>query len=37
LKMKNLDMEISALTTEFDTVKNMISKSVQKVFTMFNN
>ena len=37
LKMKNLDMEISALTTEFDTVKNMISKSVEKVFTMFNN
>ena len=37
LKMKNLDMEISALTTEFDTVKNMISKSVEKVFTMFSN
>ena len=37
LKMKNLDMEISALTTEFDTVKNLISKNVEKVFTMFSN
>lgn len=37
LKMKNLDMEISALTTEFDTVKNLISKSVEKVFTMFGS
>jgi len=36
LKMKNLDMEISSLTTEFDTVKNMISKGVEKVFTMFS-
>lgn len=36
LKMKNLDMEISALTTEFDTVKNLISKGVEKVFTMFS-
>lgn len=37
LDMKNLDMEISALTTEFDTVKNLISKNVEKVFTMFSN
>lgn len=37
LQMKNLDMEISALTTEFDTVKNLISKGVEKVFTMFSN
>lgn len=36
LKMKNLDMEISSLTTEFDTVKNLISKGVEKVFTMFS-
>ncbi len=36
LKMKNLDMEISSLTTEFDTVKNLISKNVEKVFTMFS-
>jgi len=37
LQMKNLDMEISALTTEFDTVKNLISKGVEKVFTMFSS
>ena len=36
IKMKNLDMEISSLTTEFDTVKNLISKNVEKVFTMFS-
>ena len=36
IQMKNLDTEISALTTEFDTVKGLISKSVEKVFTMFN-
>ena len=36
LKMKNLDMEISSLSTEFDTVKNLISKNIEKVFTMFN-
>ena len=34
IQMKNLDMEISSLTTEFDTVKNLISKNVEKVFTM---
>ena len=37
LQMKNLDMEISSLTTEYDTVKNLISKSVEKVFTMFSS
>ncbi len=37
LQMKNLDMEISALTSEFDTVKNLISKGVEKVFTMFSS
>ena len=36
VQMKNLDMEISSLTTEFDTVKNLISKGVEKVFTMFS-
>ena len=36
IQMKNLDMEISSLTTEFDTVKNLISKNVEKVFTMFS-
>lgn len=37
IEMKNLDLEISALTTEFDTVKSLISKNVEKVFTMFNS
>ena len=37
LEMKNLDMEISALSTEYDTVKNLISKGVEKVFTMFSS
>ena len=37
IEMKNLHLEISALTTEFDTVKSMISKNVEKVFTMFNS
>ena len=36
LKMKNIDTELSALTTEYDTVKNLISKNVEKVFTMFS-
>ena len=37
LQMKNLDMEISSLSTEYDTVKNLISKGVEKVFTMFSS
>ena len=37
IQMKNLDTEISALTTEFDTVKNLISKNVEKIFTMFSS
>ena len=37
LQMKNLDMEIASLSTEFDTVKNLISKNVEKVFTMFSS
>ena len=36
VKMKNIDTELSALTTEYDTVKNLISKNVEKVFTMFS-
>lgn len=36
LQMKNLDMEISALSIEYDTVKGLISKGVEKVFTMFS-
>lgn len=35
--MKQLDLEISSLTTEYDTVKNLISKNVEKTFTMFNS
>lgn len=37
IELKNLDLEISSLTTEYDTVKSMISKNVEKVFTMFNS
>ncbi len=36
LDMKNIDTELSSLTTEYDTVKNLISKNVEKVFTMFS-
>lgn len=35
--MKNIDTELSALTTEYDSVKNLISKNVEKVFTMFSS
>ena len=35
LDMKNIDMEISALTTEYDSVKNLISKSIEKTFKQF--
>ena len=34
---KKLDAEISALSTEYDTVKNLISKSIEKTFTMFSS
>ncbi len=37
LDMKNLDMEISTLTTEYDSVKNMLTQNVTKTFTMFEN
>ena len=37
LKTKKLDAEISALSTEYDTVKNLISKSIEKTFAMFQN
>lgn len=36
IKTKRLDAEISALSTEYDTVKSLISKSVEKTFTMFS-
>ena len=35
MQMKNLDAEISSLTTEYDSVKNLISKNVEKIFQMF--
>ena len=35
LDMKNLDAEISSLTTELDSVKNLISKNIEKTFTMY--
>ena len=37
LKTKKLDAEISALSTEYDTVKNLISKSIEKTFALFQN
>lgn len=36
MKMKNLDTEISALTTEYDTVKSVISKNIEKGFKRYN-
>lgn len=35
LQMKNIDTELSSLTTEYDTVKNMLSKNVEKTFSLF--
>ena len=37
LKTKKLDAEISSLSTEYDTVKNLISKTIEKTFAMFQN
>ena len=36
MKMKNLDTEISALTTEYDTVKSVISKNIEKTFKRYD-
>ena len=36
LKMKNLDTEISALTTEYDSVKSVITKNIEKSFKRYN-
>ena len=36
LKMKNLDTEISSLTTEYDTVKNALSKNIEKSFKRYS-
>lgn len=36
MKMKNLDTEISSLTTEYDTMKSVISKTVEKSFKRYD-
>lgn len=36
LKMKNIDTELSSLNTEYDTVKNTISKNVDRSFKRYN-
>ena len=36
LKMKNLDTEISSLTTEYDTIKNTISKNIERSFKRYS-
>jgi len=35
MKMKNLDTEISSLTTEYDTMKGLISKTIEKSFKRY--
>ncbi len=35
LDMKNLDMEISALTAEYDSIKGIIGKNTEKAFSLF--
>ena len=35
MKMKNLDTEISSLTTEYDTIKSVISKNIEKGFKRY--
>ena len=36
LKMKNLDTEISSLTTEYDTTKQVITKAIEKSFKRYD-
>lgn len=36
MKMKNLDTEISSLTTEYDTMKSLISKTIEKSFKRYD-
>ncbi len=35
IKMKNLDTEISSLTTEYDTTKSIITKAIEKSFKRY--
>jgi len=37
MKSKNLDAEIAELNTEMNSVQNMISKSIEKTFNMFQS
>lgn len=37
MKSKKLDSEISMLTTEYEAVKTLITKSIEKTFTMFSS
>lgn len=37
IKTKQLDAEISSLSTEYETVKSLISKNIEKTFTMFQS
>ena len=37
LDMKQLDLEISSLQTEYDSVKGMISKNLEKTFSLFQS
>ena len=37
IEAEKLDAEIAALTTEYDTVKSLISKNIEKTFTMFQS
>jgi hypothetical protein len=36
LKMKNLDTEISSLTTEYESTKQVITKSIEKSFKRYD-
>ena len=37
IKTKNVDAEIAAITTEYESVKNLITKGIEKTFQMFAN
>ena len=36
LEMKNLDMEIASLSTEYDTVKDLVKKNIERSYKTFN-
>ena len=37
IKTKKLDAEIAELTTELNSVQQIISKSIEKTFSLFSN